>query len=74
MSTGDFLQVHPYFVKRTNCQKAIDIVKKAIEEDEKKEYQEAYRLYQQSLEYFMMALKCTLPPFLQDTNNSRREE
>jgi vacuolar protein-sorting-associated protein 4 len=37
-------------------------VKRAIEEDEKQDYQEAYRLYQQSLEYFMMALKCLHPP------------
>ena len=43
-------------------QKAIDIVKRAIEEDEKQDYQEAYRLYQQSLEYFMTALKCNPPP------------
>jgi len=44
---------------KSNLQKAIDIVKRAIDEDEKQEYQEAYRLYQQSLEYFMTALKCT---------------
>lgn len=44
-------------------QKAIDIVKRAIEEDEKQDYQEAYRLYQQSLEYFMTALKCFHSPF-----------
>ena len=74
MSTGDFLQVCPYLLKRANLQKAIDIVKKAIEEDEKQEYQEAYRLYQQSLEYFMMALKCTLSPLFQHANYFRREE
>nr|ASF90250.1 hypothetical protein SPAR05107 [Bartheletia paradoxa] len=37
--------------------KAIEIVTKAIEEDNKKEYAEAYKLYQNSLDYFMMAMK-----------------
>ena len=58
MSNGDFLQVRILSRTLTDNQKAIDIVKRAIEEDEKQDYQEAYRLYQQSLEYFMMALKC----------------
>ncbi|KAI8827133.1 P-loop containing nucleoside triphosphate hydrolase protein [Fimicolochytrium jonesii] len=37
--------------------RAIDIVKKATEEDAKKNYAEAYKLYSNSLEYFMTALK-----------------
>ncbi|CAO1620459.1 unnamed protein product [Sympodiomycopsis kandeliae] len=37
--------------------KAIDIVKQAIDEDTKQNYQEAYKLYQNSLDYFMMAMK-----------------
>jgi hypothetical protein len=38
--------------------KAIEIVSKATEEDRKENFEEAYRLYQSSLEYFMTALKC----------------
>eukprot|EP01118_Nematostelium_gracile_P000330 TRINITY_DN1033_c0_g1_i1.p1 TRINITY_DN1033_c0_g1~~TRINITY_DN1033_c0_g1_i1.p1 ORF type:complete len:433 (-),score=120.43 TRINITY_DN1033_c0_g1_i1:79-1377(-) len=38
-------------------QKAINIVQQATEKDAKKEYEEAFRLYQLSLEYFMTALK-----------------
>lgn len=38
-------------------QKAIAIVTKATEEDQKKNYEEAFRLYQLSLEYFMTAIK-----------------
>ncbi|KJE95553.1 vacuolar protein sorting factor 4B [Capsaspora owczarzaki ATCC 30864] len=38
-------------------QKAIDLVTKATEEDNKKNFEEAFRLYQHSLEYFMTALK-----------------
>ncbi|KAI8609761.1 P-loop containing nucleoside triphosphate hydrolase protein [Chytriomyces sp. MP71] len=37
--------------------KAIEIVKKATEEDANKNYDEAYKQYQNSLEYFMMAMK-----------------
>ncbi|KAJ3031685.1 UNVERIFIED_CONTAM: Vacuolar protein sorting-associated protein 4 [Siphonaria sp. JEL0065] len=37
--------------------KAVDIVKKATEEDANQNYEEAYKLYQSSLEYFMMAMK-----------------
>ncbi|KAK9729206.1 Vacuolar protein sorting-associated protein 4 [Basidiobolus ranarum] len=43
-----------------NCDflgKAIDIVKKATEEDGKGNYEEAYKLYQNSLDYFMTAMK-----------------
>jgi len=41
-------------------QRAIEIVQKAIDEDVKQNYPEAYRQYQNSLDYFMLALKCTL--------------
>lgn len=36
------------------------IVQKAIDEDHNGNYQEAYRQYENSLEYFMMALKCMM--------------
>lgn len=39
--------------------RAIDIVQRAIDEDVKHNYQEAYVQYQNSLDYFMMAMKCT---------------
>ena len=31
----------------------------AIEEDKKQNYEEAYKLYSNALDYFMLALKCT---------------
>ncbi|KXN71728.1 katanin p60 ATPase domain-containing protein [Conidiobolus coronatus NRRL 28638] len=37
--------------------KAIEIVKRATEEDTKGNYEEAYRVYQQALDYFMTAIK-----------------
>jgi vacuolar protein-sorting-associated protein 4 len=40
-------------------QKAISIVTQATEEDSKKNYEEAFRLYQLALDYFMTALKCS---------------
>lgn len=40
-------------------QRAIDIVKQATTEDHNKNYEEALRLYQLALDYFMTALKCT---------------
>lgn len=39
-------------------QKAINLVQEATQKDSQKEYGEALRLYQQSLEYFIAALKC----------------
>ncbi|KAI9360538.1 P-loop containing nucleoside triphosphate hydrolase protein [Pilaira anomala] len=45
MSNSDFLA------------KAIEIVKKATEEDHRGNYKEAYTLYQNALEYFMTAIK-----------------
>lgn len=37
--------------------RAIDVVKKAIEDDKNGEYEKAYQLYYQALELFMLALK-----------------
>ncbi|KAI3998357.1 hypothetical protein K525DRAFT_158061, partial [Schizophyllum commune Loenen D] len=37
--------------------RAIDMVKSAIDEDVKQNYAEAYKLYQNALDYFMLALK-----------------
>lgn len=39
-------------------QKAIDLVTKATEEDKNKNYEEALRLYEHSVEYFLHAIKC----------------
>ena len=41
-------------------QKAIDLVTKATEEDKNKNYEEALRLYEHSVEYFLHAIKCKL--------------
>ena len=41
-------------------QRAVEIVQKAIDDDKKQNYQEAYRQYQNALDYFMLALRCTL--------------
>ncbi|KAI0075911.1 AAA-domain-containing protein [Panus rudis PR-1116 ss-1] len=40
-----------------NLDRAIELVQKAIAEDEKQNYPEAYKLYQNALDYFMLALK-----------------
>lgn len=40
-------------------QKAIDLVTKATEEDRNKNYEEALRLYEHGVEYFLHAIKCT---------------
>ena len=42
-------------------QRAIELVKLAISEDEKHSYAEAYKYYQNALDYFMLALKCKPP-------------
>lgn len=42
----------------TTLQKAIDLVTKATEEDKKKNYEEALRLYEHGVEYFLHAIKC----------------
>jgi vacuolar protein-sorting-associated protein 4 len=41
----------------TTLQKAIDIVTKATEEDRNKNYEEALRLYEHGVEYFLHAIK-----------------
>ena len=69
MSNGNFLDVinlladhilpslTPLF-HDINHQRAIEIVQKAIDEDVNQNYAEAYKQYQNALDYFMMALKC----------------
>ena len=42
----------------STLQKAIDIVTKATEEDRAKNYEEALRLYEHGVEYFLHAIKC----------------
>lgn len=49
---GDLTDVVIYF------QKAIDLVTKATEEDKNKNFEEALRLYEHSVEYFLHAIKC----------------
>ncbi|GLB36734.1 putative AAA ATPase family protein [Lyophyllum shimeji] len=41
----------------SNLDRAIEIVQRAIDEDVKQNYPEAYKTYQNSLDYFMLALK-----------------
>ncbi|KAF7797766.1 hypothetical protein EIP86_008967 [Pleurotus ostreatoroseus] len=41
----------------TNLDRAIEIVNTAISEDQKGNYEEAYKQYQNALDYFMLALK-----------------
>ncbi|OSD05693.1 AAA-domain-containing protein [Trametes coccinea BRFM310] len=40
-----------------NLDRAIEIVQRAIEEDKANNYEEAYKLYSNALDYFMLALK-----------------
>lgn len=42
----------------TTLQKAIDLVTRATEEDKNKNYEEALRLYEHGVEYFLHAIKC----------------
>lgn len=42
----------------TTLQKAIELVTKATEEDRNKNYEEAFRLYEHGVEYFLHAIKC----------------
>lgn len=42
-------------------QRAIEMVQRAIDEDIKQNYAEAYKLYMNSLDYFMLAQKCQRP-------------
>ena len=43
-----------------SLQKAIDIVTKATEEDNAKNYEEALRLYEHGVQYFLHVIKCEL--------------
>ena len=49
-------------------QKAIDLVTKATEEDKAKNYEEALRLYEHGVEYFLHAIKCKLLFRVNDAN------
>ena len=51
--------------------KGIDIVKQAIEADNKGEYEAALGLYKKSLEYFMTGLKYEKNPTTRDTIKAR---
>lgn len=44
--------------------KAIELVTKATEEDRNKNYEEALRLYEHGVEYFLHAIKCTSSIFI----------
>lgn len=43
-----------------HLQRAIEMVQRAIDEDVNQNYPEAYKQYQNALDYFMLALKCVL--------------
>lgn len=43
-----------------NLSKAIEIIKRATEEDTNKNYREALRLYDHGIDYFLHAIKCML--------------
>lgn len=46
-------------ITSSNCsQRAIEIVQRAIDEDINQNYAEAYKLYQNALDYFVLAHKC----------------
>lgn len=45
-------------------QKAIDLVTKATEEDRNKNYEEALRLYEHGVEYFLHSIKCKFNSYL----------
>ena len=54
--------------------KAIEIVKKATEQDTLKNYAEAYKLYQNSLEYFLTAIKYEKNEKLKDSIRTKFTE
>ena len=58
-------------IHNVNYQRAIEIVQKAIDEDINQNYAEAYKQYQNALDYFMMALKCAYRPVPMLTGPSR---
>jgi len=55
-------------------QKAITLVTQATEQDAAKNYEEAFKLYQLSLEYFMTALKYEKNPKLKETIRLKTQE
>lgn len=55
---GEGLRRCPVLTALPSSQKAIDLVTKATEEDKAKNYEEALRLYQHAVEYFLHAIKC----------------
>ena len=60
-------------------QKAIELVMKATDEDRKKNYDEALRLYQHAVEYFLHAIKCEFFPLtfnrpLDETPGEKQKE
>jgi len=54
-----------------NYQRAIEIVQKAIDEDTNQNYAQAFKLYQNALDYFMLALKCAYRPIPMLTGPTR---
>ena len=52
ISSGGLLNV------ACRSQKAIDLASKAAEEDKAKNYEEALRLYQSAVQYFLHVIKC----------------
>jgi hypothetical protein len=67
MANTNNLEVREAIIARCSSanrtvQRAIELVKLAIVEDEKHNYADAYKNYQNALDYFMLALKCKLPP------------
>lgn len=54
-------------------QKAIDLVTKATEEDKNKNYEEALKLYEYAVEYFLHSLKCTFINWARQNRNKTRK-
>lgn len=64
MSFADYCCPLSAMANGSGLQKAIELVTQATKEDENKNYQEALRLYEHGVEYFLHALKCKLHFFL----------
>ncbi|KAH6905822.1 katanin p60 ATPase domain-containing protein [Coprinopsis sp. MPI-PUGE-AT-0042] len=58
----------------SNLDRAIQIVQKAIDEDNKSNYAEACKLYQHSLDYFLLAMKYEKNPKLKELIKGKVEE
>lgn len=82
MSNTDFVGVCPFLLllfRRlltpvSRAQKAITIVKKAIEEDTAGNYEVAYQQYYQALECFMLALKWEKNPRMKESIRAKAGE